>query len=122
VPHFLAAADYGLFFITPAFSKIASCPTKLGELLAMEIPVLTNAGVGDVARIVADSGAGVVVEQFDDAAYSEALSRLETLSSDRDEWRRVARRWFDLETGIERYDAIYRSAATASNKSTTRGA
>jgi glycosyltransferase involved in cell wall biosynthesis len=122
VPHFLAAADYGLFFITPAFSKIASCPTKLGELLAMEIPVLTNAGVGDVARIVADSGAGVVVERFDDAAYGEALSRLETLSSDRDEWRRVARRWFDLEAGVERYDAIYRSAATDLNKSTTLGA
>jgi glycosyltransferase involved in cell wall biosynthesis len=88
----------------------------------MEIPVLTNAGVGDVARIVADSGAGVVVERFDDAAYGEALSRLETLSSDHDEWRRVARRWFDLEAGVERYDAIYRSAATDSNKSTTRGA
>ena len=122
VPRFTAAADYGLFFVRPTFSKIASCPTKLGELLAMEIPVLTNGGVGDVASIVAESGAGVVIDGFDTEAYRKALDRLEKLPSARDDWRRVARSWFDLEAGVERYDAIYRSAATASNKATRRGA
>ena len=122
VPRIAAAADYGLFFIRPSYSKIASCPTKLGELLAMEIPVLTNGGVGDVARIVGDSGAGVLVDGFEDGAYDDALDRLEALPAERDEWRRVARQWFDLEAGVERYDSLYRSAAMDSNKPTNRGA
>jgi glycosyltransferase involved in cell wall biosynthesis len=122
VPLFIAAADYGLFFIRPSFSKVASCPTKLGELMAMEIPVLTNGGVGDIAGIVAESGAGVIVEDFTAAAYCRALDCLEGLPSARDDWRATARKWFDLKAGVERYDAIYRSAATASNKTTTRGA
>ena len=30
------------------FSKIASCPTKLGEMLSSGIPVITNGGIGDI--------------------------------------------------------------------------
>jgi glycosyltransferase involved in cell wall biosynthesis len=109
VPRFIAAADHGLFFIRPTFSKLASCPTKLGEFLAMEIPVVTNGGVGDVAKIVGNSGAGVLVDRFDADAYRDALDRLENLYPDRQRWRESARTWFDLQSGIYQYDAIYRS-------------
>jgi glycosyltransferase involved in cell wall biosynthesis len=109
VPHFLAAADYGLFFIRPTFSKTASCPTKLGEFLAMGVPVVTNGGVGDVATIIEESGAGVLVDRFDADAYRDALDRLQKLDADRARWRDSARAWFDLETGVHRYEAIYRS-------------
>ena len=40
VPKLVAAADYGLFFIMPVFSKKASSPTKMGELLALELPIV----------------------------------------------------------------------------------
>lgn len=122
VPKFIAAADYGMFFIRPSFSKIASCPTKLGEMLALKIPVLTNGGVGDVAEIVEETCAGVLLQRFDDDGYREALYRLEKLGTGRDEWRARARSWFDLEAGVDRYDAVYREAAAALNSSTTRGA
>jgi len=108
VPRFLAAADYGLFFIMPVFSKKASSPTKMGEFLALELPVVTNGDVGDVERIVDESGAGVVVGGFTDAAYSAALDRLSVMKFDMERWRSTARRWFDLGTGVERYDSIYR--------------
>ena len=109
VPKFLAAADYGLFFIMPVFSKQASSPTKMGEMLALELPVVTNDGVGDVTRIIAESGAGVVVERFDDGSYRQALDELERLKPEMASWRQVARKWFDLDQGVERYDAIYRA-------------
>jgi glycosyltransferase involved in cell wall biosynthesis len=109
VPKFLAAADYGLFFIMPVFSKQASSPTKMGEMLALELPVITNDGVGDVTRIVAESGAGVVVDGFNDESYRQALDKLARLEPDMDRWRHVARKWFDLDQGVERYDAIYRA-------------
>ena len=122
VPQFLAAADYGLFFIRPTFSKIASCPTKLGEFLAMGLPVLTNGGVGDVAAVVEQSGAGVLVDRFDQAAYRAALTTLDALPRRGAEWRERARRWFDLDTGIDRYDALYRSGPSERNSSISRGA
>ena len=109
VAKLVAAADYGLFFIKPVFSKKASSPTKMGELLALELPIVTNGDVGDVSRIMGESGAGVLVDSFDDKAYRRALDILEGFAPDLDRWRAAARRWFDLEIGIERYDALYQS-------------
>jgi len=114
VPKLVAAADYGLFFIMPVFSKKASSPTKLGEFLSMELPVVTNAGVGDVEPILGESGAGVMVDEFGDAAYRKALDELAALKPDMKRWRSAARRWFDLDAGIERYDRIYDAIANGS--------
>ncbi len=122
VPELLAAADYGLFFIKPAFSKQASSPVKLGEFLAMELPVLTNAGIGDVDRILEESGAGVTIDRFDPAAYAEGLDRLERLRPDMIRWRHAARTWFDLDEGVRRYDAVYRDPSTSRNSAISRGA
>lgn len=108
VAKLVAAADYGLFFIKPVFSKKASSPTKMGEFLALELPIVTNGDVGDVSRIMAETGAGVTVDRFDDGAYREALDTLDGFLPDLARWRAAARRWFDLEIGIERYDALYR--------------
>ena len=107
VPRFVAAADYGLFFIKPVFSKKASSPTKMGEFLALEIPMVTNGNVGDVAQIMDEAHAGVVVKDFDEAAYEDALERLEQFHPDKERWRAAAHRWFDLDVGIDRYDTIY---------------
>jgi glycosyltransferase involved in cell wall biosynthesis len=109
----VAAANEGIAFKQPSFSATACSPTKLGEMLALELPVVTNAGVGDVDRIMAESGAGVIVDRFDVEAYREALDALDRLRPDMERWRAAARRWFDLETGIERYDAIYSASANA---------
>jgi len=113
VPTFIAAADYGLFFIMPVFSKKASSPTKMGEFLALELPMVTNGDVGDVSRIMNETGAGVVVEAFADQAYRNALADLEALAPDMQQWRKAAHRWFDLDAGIEEYDAIYRGVLDA---------
>ena len=111
VPKLAAAADYALFFIKPVFSKKASSPTKMGEFLALELPIVTNGGVGDVEWLMDETGAGVVVEGFDGASYHKALDALDRLKPDKQRWRRNARASLDLEAGIEQYDAIYRQAA-----------
>ena len=108
VPLLMAAADAGIAFKQPTYSAKACCPTKLGEMLALQLPIVTNSGVGDVARVIEETDAGVVVQRFDAAVYRGALEQLEGLTPDMDRWRSAARRWFDLEEGVERYDAIYR--------------
>ena len=117
VPQLLAGADYGLFFIKPCFSKRASSPTKLGEFLAMGIPVITNAGVGDVDEIIAESGAGVLVNRFHDADYCAAIEAMDSLPKQPESWRSRARRWFDLEQGLAAYSDVYDQLAVGSRPS-----
>ena len=114
VPKFAAAANYAIFFIKPVFSKTASSPTKLAEFLALEIPMITNSGVGDVDSTLKDTGAGFAVERFEDESYRAALDHLLKFTPEMARWRATARRLFDLETGVKRYDAIYREIAVNS--------
>ena len=116
VPKLVAAADYGLFFIMPVFSKKASSPTKMGELLALELPIVANGGVGDVSRIMDETGAGVVVDAFDDETYRKALDQLEALAPDMRRWRDAARRWFDLGIGVASYDRIYKEVVSTDER------
>jgi glycosyltransferase involved in cell wall biosynthesis len=111
VPKLLAAADVGLFFIKPVFSKKASSPTKLGEMFAVGLPIVTNAGVGDVEAIVSETEGGAIVREFNETDYELAIDALGKLETSSDEIRRRALHWFDVREGINRYDAIYRGLA-----------
>ena len=108
VPALIAAADLGVSFILATYSAKASCPTKFGEMLALGVPVIANAGVGDIAAIIDETGAGAVVERYDRETLSAAILESEAAAKDPQSIRAAAVRYFALETGVERYDAIYR--------------
>ena len=114
VRFYLSAADLGVFFIRPSASKVSSSPTKLGEYLAMGIPVLTNGGVGDVADIIERTGGGVVVEDFTPDAYRRVLRGLDALAhSPPEEIRSRARAIYDLDGAVESYARLYAEALPA---------
>lgn len=108
VAEMIAAADWGIAFKRPSFSARACSPTKLGEMLALGIPVVANRGVGDVEDIVTMTGGGVLVSDFSAPAYGRALKWLEQWKPDRAKWDEEVRRLYDLDMGVRRYDAIYR--------------
>ncbi len=124
VPPLMAAADLGIFFIKPVFSKTASSPTKMGEMLAVGLPIVTNAGIGDVAAMVEDMACGVVVQELASASYGQALDSIESLPIGPEERRNRAFRLFDVGLGIDRYDRIYRRLSVekpaASNAASNR--
>ena len=113
VPGLVAAADLGLFFIGPVPSKQASSPTKMAELMAMGLPILTNAGVGDVAAIVEETGCGVALRRFDAAAYEQALDGIAAMDCAPEAIRAAGLARFDVAEGIARYDAIYRALGSS---------
>ncbi len=112
VPYHLKRSMLGLSFRKPAFSQIAVSPTKIPEYLAMGIPVVTNAGIGDTDRILKNDGVGVIVEGFHEDAYLRAVEELKELLGDPELPRRCKRsagRWFDIEeVGGVRYRRVYR--------------
>jgi glycosyltransferase involved in cell wall biosynthesis len=109
VPTLIAAADIGVSFILVSHSAKASCPTKFGEMLAMGVPVIANSGVGDIAEIIQATGAGAVVDRYDEGSLKAAIRQADTAAEQPDRIRNAASRYFALEAGVERYDAIYRS-------------
>lgn len=112
VPRYLHAADLAVSFIKPSYSKLASSPTKLAEYLASGLPVLCNAGIGDVDAVIEEDRVGVLMQEFTPDAFRRALAAADALrrepeSSDR--CRASARRRFDLQTvGGARYERLYR--------------
>jgi glycosyltransferase involved in cell wall biosynthesis len=112
VPSYLSAADAGLAFIKPCFSKQASSPTKYAEYLGCGLPLVINTGVGDSDAFIDDENVGVLVRKFDPEEYARAAAALEAMSSDveqtRDRAREVAERLLDVRrVGRERYVELY---------------
>jgi glycosyltransferase involved in cell wall biosynthesis len=110
MPLYLSLIDASVFFIQQKFSKIASSPTKLGELMAMGIPVICNDGVGDVKEIVEKYKAGIVLSSLDEGNLKRAA--IKVLQKDyfnRDSMMEGAKEYYDLGLGVEVYDAIYTS-------------
>jgi len=106
--------EAGIFFIRPAFSKKASCPTKLGEFLGCGIPCLSNVEVGDTEKILNGESVGVILREFCMPAQEEAVKRLVTLATDpavKDRCVEVALRYFSLYNGVRLYSRIYESLA-----------
>ncbi len=115
VPSWLSAADAGLALIRTAECERGSSPIKIGEYLAMGLPVVCTSQIGDVERILTDEreGApvGVVLAECTDQAYRSAVLRLLELMNDpgtRPRCRAAAERHFDLAAvGGPRYRKVY---------------
>jgi glycosyltransferase involved in cell wall biosynthesis len=106
VPAFLKTSDVTLSFIKPVYSKLSSSPTKLGEVMGMGIPVITNSGVGDVAEIVKDKG--IVIDNFNQDTLREVVINMpELIVKKPEEIRKRSLEWFDLEKGVSKYLKVY---------------
>ena len=110
VPELLAASHLSIFFIKPSYSKKASSPTKMGEILSMGIPVICNAGVGDTDYLFSAYTPGLLIENLTDEGYDKAISRLEEACQiPAQNLRNIALDYFALEKGVEAYHQIYQT-------------
>lgn len=109
VPVYAAASDINLFFIKQSYSKIASSPTKIGEVLAMGIPVICNSKVGDVAEVVSATQGGIVLDDFTPESYNKAIEQIpELINKNPAIIRNKARDYYMLENAIDKYAQVYR--------------
>jgi glycosyltransferase involved in cell wall biosynthesis len=91
---------------------MSSSPTKIAEYLASGLPVITNAGIGDLDDVIAEDNVGVILDAFNRDSYVRAVKGVKDLLLDRgvaERCRESARKRFDLaNVGGVRYRRLYR--------------
>lgn len=106
VPLYVSLASASICFIKPSFSKKASAATKMGEIMAMNIPFITNEGWGDVSNF--EMKGSVLVTKLINDDYDRLIwGELNHPSS----IRHPKINELSLASGIERYDYIYQKIA-----------
>lgn len=107
VAAYISLFSFSVFFIQSTFSKMASSPTKQGELMAMGIPVICNTGVGDTDWVVEKFNAGWALP----ALTPEAYSKLDwsAFQFDRAEISSGANEFYALKKGVNWYSEVYES-------------
>lgn len=110
VPAYISVSNWSLFFIKPVYSKKASSPTKMGEILAVGVPLVCNTGVGDVDAIMHECPDGIILQNCTPTEYDAATETiLSTNASNRNSLRSVSEQYYSLEKGIAQYESIYTS-------------
>jgi glycosyltransferase involved in cell wall biosynthesis len=116
VPLYLSLSVISIYFIKPLYSKKASSPTKTGEILSLGIPIITNTGIGDSDKIITDSGAGMLINEFTIEEYNRIISQIDVfLNIDNRTITDASKKYFSLEKGIEIYDRIYAKLSSEKN-------
>jgi glycosyltransferase involved in cell wall biosynthesis len=117
MPALLAAADVGVSFAEPRFSKIASSPVKVAEYLAVGAPVVVNRGVGDQDLLLAQHPESLLdAASMDDRQLEVVAARLASLpihdAAARARHHDVAVQRFALDAiGVARYRRLYEHMA-----------
>ena len=109
VPASISIGAHSVFFIRATYSKISSSPTKQAELMAMGIPVISNAGVGDTDTIIKNFNSGVVIGDFSDDNYRQSIDELVSTRFDPVAIRQGAAQYFSLTDGVAKYNKVYQS-------------
>ena len=74
----------------------------------MGVPFVCNAGIGDCDRLIAETGVGLVLEEFAPEGYVEVAGQLDRLIEiPAPELRAVAERFFSLEGAVAKYDSVW---------------
>jgi glycosyltransferase involved in cell wall biosynthesis len=110
MPAQIARMSAGMALIKPAYSKIASAPTKLAEYLGCGVPCLANAGVGDMAGILEGRNVGIAVDGFSSDQLEAGVARLVALAEEpaiQERCRLAALDLFSIEAGVTAYSGIY---------------
>jgi hypothetical protein len=83
----------------------------MAEYLAAGVPVICNAGIGDIDELIETERVGVLLREFDEVSYMRALGEISELQRDPDlivRCQQTAAARFDLvNIGGVRYRRLY---------------
>jgi len=110
MPSYIAASNFSMFFILPVFSKKASSPTKMGEIMNLGIPIICNNGVGDVDEIMKQCMPELLIKNFTKEEYSRIIGLItNNYNIDQEKIINTSHQYYSLEKGVKKYKEIYNS-------------
>ena len=108
IPSLINVSNFSIFFITPKFSKIASSPTKMGEIMNLGIPIICNTGVGDVEKIMNECMPELLVNELNKKEYNRIINLiLNNYKFDQQKILKTSVKYYSLTNGIKKYTDIY---------------
>lgn len=114
MPQLLGRSHVGIALQRLGRSKAGASAVKVAEYLASGLPVIVNAGHGDISDLVDEYDAGHVVAAYDAKEIADAaiaVARLATDTSASARARQLAEDAFDLSAGVTRYERLYATLA-----------
>ena len=109
MPSYIAVSNFSIFFIMPVFSKKASSPTKMGEIMNLGIPIICNSGVGDVDEIMGKSMPELLVKEFSNKEYERVIDLItNNYNPNQKTIIETSHSYYSLEKGIEKYKEVYK--------------
>jgi glycosyltransferase involved in cell wall biosynthesis len=107
VPAYIACANAAVFFVRPSFSKMASSPVKLAELMGSGLPVFANAGIGDMDYHARETTELHLVKELNDTTYRKSIENFTRQPHSAEKARAFAMTNYSLSNGIEMYRRVY---------------
>ena len=108
MPSYIGVSNFSIFFILPVFSKKASSPTKMGEIMNLGIPIICNSGVGDVDEIMGKSMPELLVKEFSNNEYERVIDLItNNYKPNQKSITKTSHIYYSLEKGVEKYKEVY---------------
>ncbi|MBM77816.1 MAG: glycosyltransferase [Crocinitomicaceae bacterium] len=110
MPSYIGLSDFSIFFILPVFSKKASSPTKMGEIMNLGIPIICNEGVGDVDEIMNECMPELLIKEFTKNEYQRIIDLI--INDYKPNEKRIietSHNYYSLEKGVRKYKEVYQS-------------
>ena len=101
------ATDVSISFIKPVYSKMSSSPIKIGETLAMGIPIIAN-DIGDSGKFVEASGTGKMIKTINLKEIKNVVLDIDDIANiDPIYIRKKALETYSLTNGTLQYAQVY---------------
>ena len=109
MPSYIATSNFSIFFISPIFSKKASSPTKMGEIMNLGIPLICNGGVGDVDEIMEQCMPELLIKEFTKEEYNRVTNLItNNYIADGEKIINTSYQYYSLKKGIKKYLTVYK--------------
>lgn len=101
-----------VLFYDGGLTSLGRSPTRMGEILGCGIPIVASKGVGDLDAFLAKNKVGILLSSPRSEDVATATRQLKALLKDPHlsiRCRQAAEKHFSLESGIAKYELLYRS-------------
>lgn len=101
-----------VLFYDGGLTSLGRSPTRMGEILGCGVPIVASKGVGDLDAFLAKNKVGILLSSPRSEDVVAATRQLKSLLKDPHlsiRCRKAAEEYFSLESGIAKYELLYRS-------------